>query len=127
MKKTFFASVSLLAALSLAVAFTVVAANATNRTTMIHQQSQDPAPQTQTASGKITAVDKSSFSIAVATARNSSPGQQLTEQGAGSQTMTFAIDKNTTVDGKLKVGASADVTYRQESGNNIAISVHVVQ
>jgi len=31
------------------------------------------------------------------------------------------------VDGKLKVGASADVTYRQESGNNIAISVHVVQ
>jgi len=126
MKKTFFASVSLLAALSLAVAFTVVAANATNRTTMIHQQSQDPAPQTQTASGKITAVDKSSFSIAVAT-RNSSPGQQLTEQGAGSQTMTFAIDKNTTVDGKLKVGASADVTYRQESGNNIAISVHVVQ
>jgi len=124
MKKTFFASVSLLAALSLAVAFTVVAANATNRTTMI--QSQDPAPQTQTASGKITAVDKSSFSIAVAT-RNSSPGQQLTEQGAGSQTMTFAIDKNTTVDGKLKVGASADVTYRQESGNNIAISVHVVQ
>jgi len=94
---------------------------------MIHQQSQDPAPQTQTVSGKITAVDKSSFSITVATAKNSSTGQQLTEQGGSPQTMTFTIDKNTTVDGKLKVGASADVTYRQDSGNNIAISVHVVQ
>ena len=127
MTKTLRGSISVLAVLSLVAMCAVFSANATSRTTMIHQQSQDQAPQTQTASGKITAVDKSSFSIAVATARNSSPGQQLTEQGAGSQTMTFAIDKNTTVDGKLKVGASADVTYRQESGNNIAISVHVVQ
>ena len=30
--------------------------------------------------------------------------------------MTFQIDKNTTVDGKLKVGANADVTYREDSG-----------
>jgi hypothetical protein len=39
--------------------------------------------------------------------------------------MTFMIDKNTTVDGKLKVGANADVTYREEGGNNIAVSVRV--
>ena len=39
--------------------------------------------------------------------------------------MAFTIDKNTTVDGKLKVGSSADVTYRQDNGTNIAISVHV--
>jgi hypothetical protein len=39
--------------------------------------------------------------------------------------MTFQIDKNTTVDGKLKVGANADVTYREESGNLVAISVRV--
>ena len=127
MKKILSASFSLLAAFSLAVACTAVSANAANRTTMIRRQSQDPAPQTQTVSGKITAVDKASFSIAIATTKNSNPGQQLTEQGGSPQTMTFAIDKNTTVDGKLKVGASADVTYRQESGNNIAISVHVVQ
>jgi len=127
MKKTFCASFSLLAAFSVAVACAVVAANAANHTTMIHQQSQDPAPQTQTVSGKITAVEKSSFSIAIATAKNSNPGRQLTEQGGSPQAMTFTVDKNTTVDGKLKVGASADVTYRQESGNNIAISVHVVQ
>jgi len=129
MKKIFCSSVSLLAALSFAVACSVVSANAANRTTMIHQQAQDPAPapQTQTASGKITAVEKSSFSISVAAAQKSNSGQQLTAQGASPQNMTFAIDKNTTVDGKLKVGASADVTYRQENGNNIAISVHVVQ
>jgi hypothetical protein len=39
--------------------------------------------------------------------------------------MSFAIDKNTTIDGKLKVGSSADVTYRQDNGANIAVSVHV--
>jgi hypothetical protein len=39
--------------------------------------------------------------------------------------MAFTIDKNTTVDGKLKVGSSADVTYRSDNGANVAISVHV--
>jgi len=29
--------------------------------------------------------------------------------------MTFQIDKNTTVDGKLKVGANADVTYAKRA------------
>jgi len=117
------------AALSLALAFGIFSANASGGTTKNHQQSQDPAAQTQsqTVSGKITAVEKSSFSIAVATARKSSAGHQFVEQGASPQTMSFTVDKNTTIDGKLAVGASADVTYRQENGNNIAISVHVVQ
>jgi len=39
--------------------------------------------------------------------------------------MKFVMDKNTTVDGKLQVGANADVTYREDSGKNLAISVHV--
>jgi hypothetical protein len=39
--------------------------------------------------------------------------------------MTFLIDKNTAVEGSLKVNANADVTYREESGNNVAISVRV--
>jgi hypothetical protein len=46
-------------------------------------------------------------------------------QAAQPKTMNFQVDSNTTIDGKLKVGASADVTYRQEGGNNIAISVRV--
>jgi hypothetical protein len=39
--------------------------------------------------------------------------------------MTFQIDKNTTVDGKLQVGANADVTYREEEGKFVAINVRV--
>jgi len=39
--------------------------------------------------------------------------------------MSFKLDKTTTIDGSLKVGANADVTYRQEKGENIAISVRV--
>ena len=41
------------------------------------------------------------------------------------KTMTFLLDKNTTIEGSLRVGANADVTYRQEKGSNVAISVHV--
>ena len=39
--------------------------------------------------------------------------------------MSFMIDQNTTIEGKLKVGSSADVTYRQANGNNVAVSVRV--
>jgi hypothetical protein len=50
-------------------------------------------------------------------------GQQLQE--TPQKSMTFQIDKNTTVDGKLKVGANADVTYREDGGKLVAISVRV--
>ena len=81
---------------------------------------QDPAqqPQTQRVSGKISAFDKDSLTISVASA-------SISTQGAAQNSMTFTIDKNTTVDGKLKVGSTADVTYRQDSGTNVAISIHV--
>lgn len=84
-------------------------------------QQQDPAPQqaqTQRVSGKISAFDKTSLTISVASA-------SISAQGAAQSSMTFAIDKNTTVDGKLQVGSTADVTYRQDGGNNVAISIHV--
>ncbi|OLB21945.1 MAG: hypothetical protein AUH16_01050 [Acidobacteria bacterium 13_2_20CM_57_7] len=51
--------------------------------------------------------------------------QNLQQDPATAKTMTFLIDKNTTIDGSLKVGANADVTYRQEKGSNVAISVRV--
>jgi hypothetical protein len=41
--------------------------------------------------------------------------------------MDFVTDKNTTIEGSLRVGAGADVTYRQEKGANRAISVRVTQ
>jgi hypothetical protein len=84
-------------------------------------QSTATAQQTPAAplsvSGKITAVAKDSFTLAV--------GQQLEQQAPEAKSMTFLIDKNTTVEGKLRVNANAEVTYREESGRNIAISVHV--
>ena len=36
-----------------------------------------------------------------------------------------ASGQNTTVDGTLKVGANADVTYREDAGKYVAISVRV--
>lgn len=77
--------------------------------------------QTQSVSGKIASIEKDSFTLNVASA----PGQQLAQEMNSPKTMTFLIDKNTTVDGKLKVNSTADVTYRQDNGTNIAISVRV--
>ena len=89
------------------------------------QASQEPAPaaQTQTVSGKIASVDKASFTLNVTSGAASAQSKQFTN--AGPKSMTFQIDKNTTIDGQLKVGATADVTYRQDNGANVAISVHV--
>jgi hypothetical protein len=84
-------------------------------------QGQQATPQTQSVSGKIASVEQGSFTLTVAS--KSSVSQD--PQPSASSTMSFTIDKNTTVDGKLKVGSSADVTYRQDNGANVAISVHV--
>lgn len=89
------------------------------------KQGQQPSAQAQTVSGKIASVDMSSFTLNVASGGNAKSQHSMTNEASGPKTMTFQIDKNTTVDGQLQVGANADVTYRQESGNNIAISVHV--
>jgi Cu/Ag efflux protein CusF len=90
-----------------------------------HQGAQDQqaAPQTQSVSGKIASIDQSSFTITVGS--GSSIDQDPQKPAAASSTMTFAVDKNTTVEGSMKVGSTADVTYRQDGGTNVAISVHV--
>src|SRR5262249_17069263 len=85
---------------------------------------QDPNAQAQTASGKISAVEKSSFTINVS-GGTESKGHELSNATNAPKTMTFQIDKNTTVDGQLQVGANADVTYRVDGGNNVAVSVHI--
>lgn len=87
------------------------------------QPSQDPAAAPQTVSGKVASVDKASFTLTVSSSTNQS--KQISSEAAAPKSMTFQVDKNTTIDGQLKVGANADVTYRQDQGNNIAISVHV--
>ena len=83
---------------------------------------QQAAPQTQSVTGKIASVANNSFTLTVGSSV-SSQEQQL--QQTAPKTMNFLIDKNTTIEGKLQVGATADVTYREDNGNNIAISVRV--
>ena len=83
------------------------------------------ASQEQSVSGKITSVEKNSFTLTVGQSKTSSEKHNLQQDPASPKTMTFLIDKNTAIEGSLKVDASADVTYRQEKGANVAISVRV--
>jgi hypothetical protein len=85
------------------------------------EQEQTP-DQGQSVTGTIAAVGRHSFTLTLGTT-GGVPGESM--QQTAPKSMTFMIDKNTTVDGKLKVGASADVTYREDNGSNVAISVRV--
>lgn len=107
-----------------ALACTVLVAGAlalTPANTHQTQEGQQAATPTQSVSGKIASVEQNSFTLTIGSGSSFSQ----TQQPAASSTMSFTIDKNTTVEGTLKVGSSADVTYRQDNGANIAISVHV--
>jgi hypothetical protein len=87
------------------------------------QQTPDAqaAPQSQSITGTIAAFDKDSFTLNVGSTVAEGEKQQ------SSKTMSFTIDKNTTIDGKMRVGATADVTYRESNGQNVAVSVRVAQ
>jgi hypothetical protein len=108
---------------SLFLAAAVWALPRAHSTVPTNPANQEAAPQTKSVTGKIASVAKNSFTLTVGT-NPSSQGQQL-QQETAPKTMNFLIDKNTTIEGKLQVGATADVTYREDNGNNIAISVRV--
>jgi hypothetical protein len=108
---------------SLFLAAAVWALPRMHNTAPTNPANQEAAPQTQSVTGKIASVAKNSFTLTVGSS-TSSQGQQLRQETAP-KTMNFLIDKNTTIEGKLQVGATADVTYREDNGNNITISVHV--
>lgn len=82
------------------------------------------APQTQSASGKISAVDKTSFTITLPPTNQLNVAVNPAQQDPP-KSMTFVVDKNTTIEGKLRVGADAEVTYRDDNGNHLAIAVRV--
>jgi Cu/Ag efflux protein CusF len=88
------------------------------------EEGQQAAAQTQSVSGRISSVEKNSFTITLASAQ-SYVMQDRQVPPSSVKTMSFTIDQNTTIEGKMKVGANADVTYRQDNGANVAISVHV--
>lgn len=114
--------VTCLASFALAAALWATTPAGSAATALSAQAGQTPAAA-QSVSGKIASVEKSSFTLTVASEQK--PNVSAVAEQAAPKTMTFQIDSTTTIDGKLKVGASADVTYRQEGGNNIAISVRV--
>jgi hypothetical protein len=92
-----------------------------NTTPTMNEQTAAP---TQSVSGQIAEVQKASFTLSIGPNHTKSNlGQYLQE--TAQRSMTFQIDKNTTVDGKLQVGANADVTYREDGGKLVAISVRV--
>ena len=109
------------AGLTLVVAVWAFSPPTTHQAALLSLSSNSNAPQEQSVSGKIASVEKTSFTLTV----GQSQTQNLQQDPSTPKTMTFMIDKNTTIDGSLKVGASADVTYRQEKGSNVAISVRV--
>ena len=119
MKKELKLILSAMASLILVAVVCALPATLPNTNTT-HEQTAAP---TQSVSGKIAEVQKTSFTLNVGPSHTmSNMGQQLQDSP---KSMIFQIDKNTTVDGKLQVGASADVTYREDGGKNVAISVRV--
>jgi hypothetical protein len=70
------------------------------------------APENQSVSGQISSVGDAAFAI------------NLKKDNQKPETVEFAVDDKTKVEGKLTVGAQAMVEYRSDSGKNIA--VHVV-
>jgi len=125
MNKKLHIGVSTVTGLLLAAALWAIPSAAGNANAARHAgNAQAPAAQTQSVTGKIASIEKSSFTLTVASDRMSSQSQARQRESAA-KTMTFQVDKNTTIDGKLQVGATADVTYREDGGSNIAISVRV--
>jgi hypothetical protein len=114
----------MLAGLTLVVAVWAFSPPTTNDAALLALSSQAAAPE-QSVSGKIASVEKNSFTLTVGQSQTSTAGQNVLQDSASPKTMVFQLDKNTTIEGSMKVGASADVTYRQEKGSNIAISVRV--
>lgn len=123
MKKEVRIGVSALASLVLAAAIWALPPAASDSNAAKSTASQ-AAAQSQSVSGKIASVEKTSFTLTVASDRMSSQSPERQRENPA-KTMAFQVDKNTTIDGKLQVGANADVSYREEGGNNIAISVRV--
>lgn len=79
--------------------------------------------QLQSASGQIATVSRNAFTLT--TTGSATQGEAFAQVDSTSKTMMFVIDDNTTVDGKLTVGANADVVYREDNGNHMAVSVTV--
>jgi hypothetical protein len=89
--------------------------------TQLSTEEAQTSTEAQSVTGTIASVGKKSFTLTIASAISAKEQPQQTNP----KTMIFLMDKNTTLDGQLRVGASANVTYREDNGNNVAINVRV--
>lgn len=82
-----------------------------------HMQSdsgKQSQPSTKSVAGKVTSIGNSGTSFAVEVERSSK------------ETMQFVVNKNTQVQGQVKVGTLVAVDYQPtESGQNLAVSITV--
>lgn len=87
---------------------------------------QARAVELRSASGKITSVSRNSFTLKTTQSNQENPGEGFLLGQQPETILTFLTDQRTAIDGKLQVGKTADVAYRQDaSGNNVAVSVQV--
>lgn len=113
--------VSVIACLAIA-GFLSVAPSLARKSAALSAQS---AAETHTVSGKITAIGKNSFTLLVGSTKKMS--EESSNESNNGKSMTFLVDSNTTIDGSVQVGVDADVTYRIDSGQYVAVNVRVAQ
>jgi hypothetical protein len=80
----------------------------------------------QSDSGKQSETAKKSVSGKVASIGNSGTSFTVEVEGSSKQTMEFVVNKNTEVQGQVKVGTLVAVEYQPtEGGQNLAVSIAV--
>ena len=105
---------TLLAAVSLAGLILVGGSARAQPTSMQSDSGKQSEPATKSVTGKVTSVGNSGASFAVEV------------EGSSKDTMQFVVNKNTQVQGHVKVGTLVAVEYQPtESGENLAVSISV--
>ena len=103
-----------LSAVSLAGLVLVGVSARAQPTRMQSDSGKQSEPATKSVAGKVTSIGNSGASFAVAV------------EGSSKDTMEFLVNKNTQVQGEVKVGTLVAVEYQPtEKGGNLAVSISV--
>jgi hypothetical protein len=103
-----------LAAVSLAGLILIGASARAQPTRMQSDSGKQSEPATKSVSGKVMSIGNSGASFAVEV------------EGSSKDTMEFLVNKNTQVQGQVKVGTLVAVEYQPtERGENLAVSITV--
>ncbi len=86
----------------------------------------NPRPSPQPQMDSQTAADASSMTASGKVVEVAGTAMTLEVKKDGKkQNLSFVTDKDTKVEGTLAVGAQAQVTYRQQDGNKVAVAIHI--